>query len=242
MSDDLFSQDPVESGSLVEQLVGEGKKFATIEDLAKGKLEADKFIEQLETENKLTREQMIEVEAAKDKQATIAELIQTVKDANKQDPEGNNQMSEEDLSKKIRDILQGEKVLSTREANRQRAVQAVLDKMKGDVEAAKSYVAEQGKKLGMSVEDLRTLSETSPDAFHRLMETNPSTVATQGITSIQGVSQPTGTSPHIVDGHRTKAYYNALKKEMGTAKYWQDSKIQGQYTQDAVALGSRFNQ
>ena len=44
-----------------------------------------------------------------------------------------------------------------------------------------------------------------------------------------------------VDGHRTKAYYTKLKAELGPAKYWRDTKIQGAYHKDAMALGDRFN-
>lgn len=49
MSEDLDVHEEVEESPL-DLLVGEGKKFRTIEDLAKGKLEADRFIEQLKSE------------------------------------------------------------------------------------------------------------------------------------------------------------------------------------------------
>lgn len=243
MTDDVFSsqtENKQESGSALEQLVGEGKKFKTVEDLAKSKLEADSFIEQLQNENKLTREQMVALEGDKDKQATIADLIKTVKEANKQEPNSANHVTEEDLSKKIKDILLDERETSTKESNRRKANQAVLDKVKGDVEAARTYVAEKAREHGMTVEALQALGETSPSAFHKLMETNPSTVAS-GVASLPGQRPPANTA-QVIDGHRTKAYYDNLKKEMGSARYWGDSKIQGQYTKDAMALGARFNQ
>lgn len=40
----------------IAQLVGEGKKFKTVEDLARGKLESDSFVRQLQDENKALRE------------------------------------------------------------------------------------------------------------------------------------------------------------------------------------------
>lgn len=242
MSDDVFTQDQSEeNGSLVEQLVGEGKKYKTVEELAKGRLEADKYIEQLENENKLTREQMAELEASKDKQATIADLIESVKKANKQDPDSANHVTDEELSKKIKSIIQGEKESSTKESNRLRANKAVLDKMNGDVEAAKSYVAERAKALGMTVKDLQTLGETSPDAFHKLMETKSSTVS-PSVSSLPGQRNVSGNTAQVIDGHRTKAYYDQLKKDVGIQRYWNDPKIQGQYLKDSMALGDRFNQ
>ena len=225
--------------SILDELVGEGKKFATVEDLAKGKLEADAHIVQIEGENKLTREQLKDLETKSEKQATIADLIKTVQESNKQGKEDTNQLSDEDLSKKIRSIVQDDADVSTKESNLAKANKAVLDKLNGDVEAAKAYVAERAEKLGMSVAELQTLGETSPDAFHALMGTNPSTVSSS-VTALPGVKPPQGTEEEI-DGHKTKAYYDKLKKEMGIAKYWKDTKVQGQYTKDAMALGGRFN-
>ena len=74
------------------------------------------------------------------------------------------------------------------------------------------------------------------------METNPST-GSQSITHLQGtgIGSVDGQPETAIDGHKTKAYYDNLKKEMGASVYWNDSKIQGQYYKDAVALGDRFN-
>lgn len=241
MPDNIFDTQTSDNQdkSILDELVGEGKKFATVEDLAKGKLEADAHIVQIEGENKLTREQLKDLETKSEKQATIADLIKTVQESNKQGKDDTNQMSDEDLSKKIRSIVQGDADLSTKESNLAKANKAVLDKLNGDVEAAKAYVAERAEKLGMSVAELQTLGETSPDAFHALMGTNPSTVSSS-VTALPGVKPPQGTEEEI-DGHKTKAYYDKLKKEMGIAKYWKDTKVQGQYTKDAMALGGRFN-
>ena len=243
MTDDVFDQDQqIESeGSVLEQLVGEGKKYKTVEDLAKSRIKADEYIEQLENENKLTREQMAELESNKDKQATIADLIETVKKANKQDPDSANHVTDEELSKKIKSIIDGEKEASTKESNRLRANKAVLDKMNGNVEAAKSYVAERAKALGMTVKELQALGERSPEAFQELMDVKSSTVS-QSVSSLPGQRNVSGNSVEVIDGHRTKAYYTKLKKELGPSKYWNDPKIQGQYTKDALALGDRFNQ
>ena len=39
----------------LQELVGEGKKFKSIEDLAKSKVEADRFIDKLKSENDALR-------------------------------------------------------------------------------------------------------------------------------------------------------------------------------------------
>ena len=252
MSDDIFSQtkgagdDDAASRSVVADLVGEGKKFQTIEDLAKGKLEADQFIEQLQNENKLARQQLTELEEKKIKERSVSELVDAVKNANKTaTEEGNQPISEESLSNMVREIMQGEHEAQTRATNRARAQKAVLDKVNGDVEAAKSYLAESAKALNMSVDDLQSLSETSPSAFLKLVDSAPSTgsQSASALHSGKNTMSMEGSAPQdVVDGHRTKHYYNKLKEQLGPAKYWNDTKIQYQYAQDAAALGDRFNQ
>ena len=44
-------------GSILDALVGEGKKYANLEELAKGKAEADSFIDKLKDENSDLRKQ-----------------------------------------------------------------------------------------------------------------------------------------------------------------------------------------
>ena len=243
MSEDVFAQTEGVSESALQQLVGEGKKFETIEDLAKGKMEADAFIERLEGENKLTREEMAELEVKAQKQHTISELIETVKKTNEQGiKEGNQPISKDDLSNMVKSIMDGEHEQQTKALNRKQANQAVLDKVNGDVEAARTYVAERARQLNTSVEKLQALSEDSPTAFQTLMDVNQST-GSQGITAIPGAQTGSMQSERetVIDGHKTKAYYDNLKREIGSSVYWNDSKIQGQYYKDAVALGDRFN-
>jgi len=240
MTEDVFTQTTSESTALNE-LVGEGKKFATVEDLAKGKLEADSFIEKLENEARVKADQLVELDKKNDKQQTIADLIEAVKGSNKDTSETSQPaMSQEDLSKLVKTIMDGETVEQTKSTNLAKANQSVLDKLNGDVEAARAYVAERAKTLGTTVEKLQALGEDSPSAFQKLMEIDTSN-ATSGVTSLPGVTAPS-LGAQTIEGHHTKAYYTALKKEMGTANYWRSTKVQAAYTNDAIALGERFNQ
>ena len=52
MSEQTSTIDVTALGPTVAELVGEGKKFKTGEDLAKGKLESDRYISELETKLK----------------------------------------------------------------------------------------------------------------------------------------------------------------------------------------------
>src|SRR5210317_1478061 len=183
MTDDVFSQtegkevegtvSTVTTSPLAE-LVGEDKKFKSIDDLAKGKLEADQHIGQLEGEMKMLREQMAELEEAASKKATVSDLVDAVKNANKKvDEDGNQPISEEQLKTMVADIMDGRTEAQTRASNFRQANQSVLDKFNGDVEAARTYTAERAKQLGISVDKLKALGEESPSAFKQLMETQP---------------------------------------------------------------------
>ena len=244
MSDDVFSQTGSEDEGInpLNELVGDGKKFASLEDLAKGKLESDKFITQLEGELKTVREQMAELEEQANKKATVSDLVDAVKAANKSEGLEDNQpsVSEDSLQEMVNSILDGRHEKQTRLANYQAANQAVLDKFNGDIDAARTYTAERARQLGINVDRLKALGEESPSAFKQLMDVQPQT-GSQGATALPQVHVQQQSNAEVIDGHHTKAYYNRLKQELGPSKYWTDTKIQGDYTRDAMALGDRFN-
>lgn len=246
MADDVFTTDdqiskPNDAGVL-EALVGPGKKFESVEALAKGKQEADDFIEQLKLEKAQLSEGLSAKESEENKQATIAELIKTVKEANESSTGGDNQpMTPEQLQELVRSVMKDEKTADKAVSNRERGNKLVLDKMEGDVEAAKAYVADRAQKLGMTPAQLAELSESSPDAFSELMDVKPN--ATQpnvsGLPNLN--SQATDQGEVLqVDGTPTKAHFDKLKKEMGLAKYVNDTKLQLQYLRASQKLGERF--
>lgn len=249
MSDDVFAQTEgrkADDKDPLAELVGEGKKFATVHELARGKEEADKFIEQLKEELKMTREQMVQLEEKASKRDTVNDLVEAVKRANahEEDSGRNQSITEDKLQEMVTSILDGRHEKQTRLANYQQANQAVLDKFNGDVEAARAYTAERAKQLGITTEKLKALGEESPSAFKQLMEVSHRT-GSQSVAGIDGAKKDGPSHSYrqeVVDGHHTKAYYDKLKAELGPAKYWNDTKIQGQYVVDAVALGDRFNQ
>ena len=238
---DVFDSTTSTQESLLDSLVGDGKKFADADALAKGKQEADSFIEQLQGELKGVRNDLTTLEGQSDKGKTVADLIKAVQESQKQEPGDDNQMSEEDLSKKIKEIMQGVSDTTTKGQNREVGNALVLKKVNGDIEAAKVFVAERAKQLGMTTDALAALSEVSPDAFAKLIDIDPSTI-TKSISSLSTQTETfDSASPQtVVDGHKTKAYYDSLKKEMGIGKYWSDSKVQAQYYKDAMALGDKF--
>ena len=244
-NDDVFAQTEGENGGTdpLTELVGDGKKFKTVQELAKGKLESDQFIDQLQGELKQVRDQMSQLEETASKKETVSDLIAAVKQANKATEGGKDPITEENLKEMVDSIMDNRYEKQTRLTNYQQANQAVLDKFNGDVEAARTYIAERAKQLGLTADKLKALGEESPSAFRQLMEVASKT-GSQSVTGIPEIHRERGQNPasaEVIDGHHTKAYYDRLKKEMGRQQYWNNTKVQGQYYRDALALGDRFN-
>jgi hypothetical protein len=232
-----------EAPSVLEDLVGEDKKFKTLEDLARGKLEADAFIEKLKEENAMALAELEKYGSKEEENAKVSDLIKAVQESAKQDSEGNNQMTDEDLSEKIREIMKGETEAQTRAQNRDKGNKLVLEKVSGDVEAAKIFVAERARELGISPSRLAELSEVSPDAFAKLIDSE-SSISSRGKVPLQDRNPQAlkhSSSVETVEGRHTKAYYDRMRKELGTVKYLQNRKLQKAYLDDAMALGERFN-
>lgn len=248
MSDDVFSNaptgEPQKDTALIE-LVGDDKKFKTVELLAEGKKESDAFIVKLQEENKQALDALTELQGKDKDSATVSELIAAMKDAqNKPTDDGKPALSEEDLSKLVRSIVQGDSAAAVATKNREEANSLVLQKVGGDKELAKTYVADRAKALGITTERLGELSEESPSAFAELLGLKRTAAPNPGITNIQDKTPSPDVSTRVlqVDGHNTKAHYDALKKELGVAKFLGDHKIQVAMLKDAMALGmERFN-
>lgn len=251
MADDVFDAADQGGGSEgnkednpLNALVGENKKFKSVEDLAKSKLEADAFIEQLKEENKVALDELKKYQGMEDNSAKVQELLDAVKAAGQQqDSDGDNQLTDEALSEKIREIMQGVSAEETAKRNRAKGNELVLQKVGGDVEAAKLFVAERAKELGLKPSALAELSEISPQAFAKLIDANSSANSSGSVNLQHSNPRAMGSQANLetVDGHHTKAYYDRVRKEMGTVKYLQDRKLQKRYLDDALALGERFN-
>ena len=227
----------------LDELVGEDKKFKTLEDLAKGKQQADAFIEKLKEENKQIMEELEKLQRNEGETAKVSDLIQAVKGAAQQDSESNNQMTDEDLSERVKEILKGETAKVTAERNRAKGNELVLQKVGGDVEAARVFIAERAKELGVTPARLAELSEVSPAAFAKLVDSEPS-ISSRGKVPLQDKNPQAfkhSNSIESIEGRHTKAYYDRMRKEMGTVKYLQNRKLQKQYLDDALYLGDRFN-
>jgi hypothetical protein len=93
----IFNADPNANKDLVVELVGEGKTYKTVDELAKGKINADIHIKRLEEEAKALREQLAGAKSVED-------VLEAVK--------ANSVSRQAELKDILLDTLQGQKYVN----------------------------------------------------------------------------------------------------------------------------------
>jgi DNA-binding MarR family transcriptional regulator len=138
--------------------VGEHSGYKSVEDLIKGKAEADKFIERLKAEAR-EREELI---AQLQKNNSIVEELKQIRSMNMNTENTNAHDVNEDAMKQIAlKVLQDENAnkIATDNLNSCKSAVAALN---SDVELAMKNKAQE---LGCTVEYLEGIAKTSPKAF-----------------------------------------------------------------------------
>lgn len=108
-----------EENDILAQLVGEGKKFKSLEDLANGKIQADQFIETLKLENKALRESLGSSEESVDELlARVNKKTEPSKGEQETARTGSNQPTPESLTpEKLLDFLDKRDAEKVQKAN-----------------------------------------------------------------------------------------------------------------------------
>lgn len=207
-ADDTFTVDP--SKNYLEELVGEGKKFQTPEELARGKAESDAFINQLQQEQEMLRNELktrLNLEQfLTDLKTAVPKLNSDGPQDQHEQPEDKSVMSDEELAARVRQQLQAMKGQETASMNVDTFTKAVQSAY-GPNAAAK--LRSQAAEVGMSVEDLKSMAARSPKAALKLIGVGePKVVDTfNPPPRTQGMSLPAG------NVKRGKAYYDDLYRK-----------------------------
>ena len=187
------------------QSVGEGKQYATQEDLAKGKLEADQFIEQLKTENKELREDI-------SKRPTLDDVRDIMKLQDESQNATSSELDEEALNKIVDSRFENIQLKKTASGN----IKESSDKMVSLYGAkANEQVAKKAEELGVTVEYLQDQAARSPAMFYSIMgvseDASTQTVAGNQTAQGQNTEQFNKTQHGTKEG--TWGYYEELRKE-----------------------------
>ena len=218
------------------QLVGEGKKYSTPEELAKAYFNANGFIDHLKTESGQLREEL-------DKYMTLEDILKTQQVTKQKAPEVVDPVetppveapkvgveAEEDLGAKVRKILNEENETRTVTANLDKVTARIMD-VYGDADKAGAEVSRKAAELGLSTQFLLDVAAKSPKAFYDLVgltEVKPTpTSGPKGDinTSALRSSNPGNAKPN------TYAYFEVIRKENPRAYF--SAKLQNEMFKQA---------
>ena len=223
---------------IVAELVGEGKKFKTVDDLAKGKLEADKFIEKLTVENKALREALDSEGSPDEVLRRINELLQS-----KATGSGNaasttsNQPTSAPLSEeKVLELLSRERQQEKLKENVNR-FNSTVNKAFG--EKTGEVIAARLDELGMEQDIFRDLAARNPSAALRILGVKDS-----GVPGSSSMDSSVNTEAFFGEAGKGNgevqnfAYFQKLRRELGLAYY--EPHIQTKVFEQRKKLGDAF--
>lgn len=168
-----------EDQSPLSTLVGEGKKFKTVDDLAKSKLEADRFIDTLKREKEELESRMttLQVEVEKQKKTTTTSTTPTTQPSS---------VTEESLQALIDKTLSDREVTRTRTKNLDDAKKYLMDNFG---EKAEEVLTTQASGMGISKDKLLEIASDTPVLFKRLfpVEKSKTQDTTSGTTNTESL-------------------------------------------------------
>lgn len=243
--DNTNQPDPVQidpNKNYLEELVGDGKKFKSSEELARGKAESDMYIEHMKARMDELRQDYTklhsEYNAGPKLKETLDQYMQELKQSQQAPlPSGQTEQSvvldENKVSELVKQHIQATKQLDMEQANA-KTVESKLQAAFGP--NYKQVVSQQINQMGMTVEFFNDMARKYPDALMR-------TLGMEGTQRQDNTFQAPPTSslrsdPFAGPVKRTNAYYQKMRKD-DPVKY-RDPKTQDQMYKDYAALGEDF--
>lgn len=224
------------------ELVGEGRKFKTDEDLARGKFESDLYIKTLESKLDDLRKDYLKEREDSLAKAKLQELIDQLE--GKQQHSSSDTPPANEVKEKPYDPAEIENIVESKiKANELKKKQtdnfnAVMTKLKERFgNNYYSVLKEQADMLGLDSEEINNLARKSPEAFFRTV----GLVQEDRQDSFQNPPRSSQRNDSFAPKvqKRTWAYYQNMKKENPSAYHSRETNIQMQ--KDAIELGEAFN-
>lgn len=181
MADSLFDNDNNsfdQNKNYLEELVGEGKKFKTVEDLARGKAEADHYITHKNKEFDELREDFLKVRAENVAKAKFEELLLTQQrgtDTNNRSENTHTDTVEQPVidDKKIEEIAERKFADLQNKAREKANLDVVESRLRERFgENARSILKDKMNALNITDEDLKFLARKSPEAVFNTLGLN----------------------------------------------------------------------
>lgn len=237
--ENLAIDNDISEDKIVDILVGEGKKYKTIADLARATVYKENHIKQLEKEAKLASEK-------RNESKNVEELLKALQRTNTVENKDldrdhlENKTQEKNTTETVNQDELVSKVLSALEAKETHS------KKKGNLEEVRqTLIKEWGSEylqnlqkistdLGLSESDANELAARSPKAFFNLFGVTK--------TSTDNVSPKFSNNSAGTQVNRNEknfSYYEKIRKT--DPRRYMSSEIQNEMIQQAFKLGDRFH-
>lgn len=245
MTNDLFNSTDTNTGGsdntadYMNQLVGEGKKYANVNEAVKALAHAQTFIETLKGDNAHLKNEL-------QSRITMEEFLERSNRSNSANPPSEPPVTPPTSTGNVSSGLSKDEVMQiaieamkaeTTKATRERNVAETLGKLQetfGDDYKAK--VAEKAKELGVGTEFLSSLAGQSPKAFLELVGANK-TPARVDNGFVPPASKAPVTKP-VGSAVRNKAYYDNIRRT--NINEYLSTRVQAQMNRDAIEQGAAF--
>lgn len=250
MTDSLFDTDNTEAPTIdpeknyLEELVGEGKKFKTIEDLARGKVESDLFIQRLQAETQEMRSELtnrLNLEAFLDEMKQLQKQAPAVAPSPQDTPRNVDTepkeikagMTPEEVEQLLSERLKNERTKELQASNLATVKNRLVELYGNTYQNKLKEVAES---LGESPEYLNEVAKRNPTAFFRLLGETPAPDKKNYTPPRSQLN--TETRGNVPSGERDNAFYEHLRAT--DPKRYYSREVQVQRHKDALRLGAKF--
>jgi hypothetical protein len=224
----------------IEELVGEGKKYKTVEDLAKSRIHADIHIQRLESENADITKNFIKQREENVARAELKELIDQLKTrqlTSNEQPQVNEGTKAPAIDMNQFESLITTKIQQSKELDKQQEnynlVKNKLQERYGNNYS--SVVEDKMKSLGINEEFLNNMARNHPQVLLKTLEVDePKQESFQA--PAQSGRRPDSFKPTVQK--RNWTYYENIRKSQPSL-YW-DSNTQKQLHDDYALQGAEF--
>lgn len=218
--DDQSTTGGTDVTNMADQLVGEGKKYKSVDDLAKAYMSIDEFVETLKAENHELKEKVT-------KASTIDEVIERINKAPvtgmSKDPSASTAqglVSAEEITKLVEKTITGLETSKSRTENLKKANMLLKEAYGDKAEEVFKEVAKTPELESV----YRQLAQVDPDEFIKRFVSVPKNTSAAPDTGGQaGVLHIPGSNRATIEG--TKDYYDNIRKTDKARYYSQDFQI-----------------
>lgn len=209
----------------VAELIGEGKKYATLEAALKSIPHAQAHIQRLEAETADMRARKVDVE----------EVLANMSKGSSHEATTTS-IDENTVADRVLAKLSAKEQEETKKKNLEKVNTTLIQKV-GSVDAAALLIVEKANQLGLHPDDLRRIAEKSPSAFLAYFNETTSTKTEdkspmpKGSMNTQAISND---STRVEQG--TYAWHQAQRRSQGDRWYFSEAATKAR-TKDLDRLG-----